>query len=116
MIKEALIEDISVSQSFPTIRTKEIEVLGRRLGPLVIEYYNSYKPGTRTVTYEGTFPSNTGLKKYSFPQDIVDRIDNMLKLCSTISLFGISYRRYRKNKYSRKYYHKNYELEYTRCP
>ena len=76
----ALTESLKVSQNFPTVRNKEIKILGRRLGPLVYEYYNSLRPGSLTVTYEGVFPRRQGLKQYSFPQGLLNDLNNFLFL------------------------------------
>ena len=80
IITGALVESIKVSTNFPTVRTKEIKILGRRLGPIVYEYYNSLNGGTRTVTYEGVFPRATGLKQYSFPQGLLNDMSGILML------------------------------------
>lgn len=76
----ALTESFKVSQNFPTVRNKEIKILGRRLGPLVYEYYNSLRPGSLTVTYEGVFPRRQGLKQYSFPQGLLNDLNDFLFL------------------------------------
>ena len=80
VISGALFESFSIDDKLPVIRTEEIKVLGRRLGPIVYEYYNSPTAGTRTVSYEGTFPRLTGLKKYYFPREIIRQLDNTLML------------------------------------
>jgi len=74
----ALTESLTVNTNFPTVRNKEIKILGRRLGPLVYEYYNSLEPGSITVTYEGIFPRPKELKKYSFPQGILNDLNQFL--------------------------------------
>tara|TARA_B100001778_G_scaffold18865_1_gene14163 strand:- start:23104 stop:24828 length:1725 start_codon:yes stop_codon:yes gene_type:complete len=78
ILSGALTESLKINTNFPTIRNKEIKILGRRLGPLVYEYYNSLEPGSITVTYEGTFPRPGGLKKYSFPQGILNDLNQFL--------------------------------------
>ena len=80
VVTGALTESLKVTTNFPTIRTKEIEILGRRLGPIVYEYYNSLNGGTRTVTYEGIFPRPTGLRQYSFPQALLNDMSGILML------------------------------------
>jgi hypothetical protein len=80
VISGALFESFSVDDKLPVVRTEEIKVLGRRLGPIVYEYYNSPNAGTRTVSYEGVFPRQTGLKKYYFPREIIRQLDNALML------------------------------------
>ena len=74
----ALTESLKVSQTYPTVRNKEIKILGRRLGPLVYEYYNSLRPGNLTVTYEGIFPKPDKLKQYGFPQGILNDLNQFL--------------------------------------
>lgn len=74
----AISETFTLNDKAPSIRVQEIQILGRRLGPLVYEYYNSSGIGNRTVSYEAIFPRPTGLKQYSFPQALINGIDNML--------------------------------------
>jgi hypothetical protein len=74
----AISETFSFTEKLPSIRVQEIQILGRRLGPLVYEYYGSSGIGNRTVSYEAVFPRETGLKGYSFPQGIINAIDNTL--------------------------------------
>lgn len=75
----AITENIQINSSLPVARFKEIKILGRKLGPIVYEYYNSSGLGSISVSYEGIFPQPTGLKKYSFPQAIVNAVDNFVK-------------------------------------
>lgn len=80
-ISGAIAENFSIDDKIPTVRTEEIQVLGRRLGPVVYEYYGSTTIGSRTVNYEGYFPRETGsMKKYQFPKQIIHDIDHTLKL------------------------------------
>lgn len=80
IVSGALVESIKISTNFPSIRTKEVKILGRRLGPIVYEYYNSLNGGTRTVTYEGIFPRVTGLRQYTFPQALLNDMSGILML------------------------------------
>lgn len=78
LITGAITESFTISDKPPSVRVQEIQILGRRLGPLVYEYYNSSGIGNRTVNYEAIFPRPTGLTKYSFPQGLINGIDDML--------------------------------------
>ena len=80
IVSGALVESIKISTTFPSIRTKQVKILGRRLGPIVYEYYNSLNGGTRTVTYEGVFPRVTGLRQYTFPQALLNDMSGILML------------------------------------
>lgn len=80
-ISGALAESFSIDDKIPTIRREEIQVLGRRLGPIVYEYYGSTTVGSRTISYEGYFPRESGsMKKYQFPRQIIQDIEYVLKL------------------------------------
>lgn len=74
----AITDKLIFSNNDITIRTKEIPVLGRKIGPVVFNYYNSKQPGVFKVVYEGTFPKPTGLKKYGFPPQILQALDDLL--------------------------------------
>lgn len=78
IITGAISETCSFTEKLPTKRVQEIQILGRRLGPLVYEYYGSVGIGSRTVSYEAVFPRESGLKGYSFPQRILNAVDTML--------------------------------------
>lgn len=81
IISGSIAESFSIDDKMPTIRTEEIQVLGRRLGPIVYEYYGSTTMGTRTISYEGYFPTPTGsMKKYEFPKQIMKNIESTLSL------------------------------------
>lgn len=74
----AITDKLVFSNNDITIRTKKIPVLGRKIGPVVFNYYNSQQPGVFKVVYEGTFPKPTGLKKYGFPPQILQALDDLL--------------------------------------
>ena len=95
LLKGAIFETLSVDDSGPKTLITAVPVLGRRLGPL---YYNPYGysdystftsgVGQRTITYEAFFPRPTGLKKYRFPLEIIDKVDSYLKLYAPSSPFN----------------------------
>lgn len=89
LLKDALFENLTLSDSKPQSLITPVPVIGRRLGPL---YYNpqgfsnvrnakfASGVGNRTISYEAFFPKYTGLKNYKFPQEIIDKIDSYLHL------------------------------------
>lgn len=77
-IDYALTENISYTKSFPVARTTSFQILGRKLGPIVYEYYNSSGLGEISITYNGVFPKLSGLKPYVFPIKIIRDIDDYL--------------------------------------
>lgn len=95
LLKGSLFESLSVNDSKPKTLVTAITVIGRRLGPL---YYNPQGfgstnnfvsgVGNRTVTYEAFFPRPTELKKYRFPDEIVDKIDDYLYLYAPSSPYN----------------------------
>lgn len=78
-ISGAISELISVSDNAPLPRQTSINVLGRRLGPVVYFYVGSSGLGTRSVSYEGVFASPTGLGTFTVSMDILKAIDNLLE-------------------------------------
>lgn len=78
-ISGAISELISVSDNAPLPRQTSINVLGRRLGPVVYFYTASSGLGTRSVSYEGVFATPTGLGTFTVNMDILKAIDNLLE-------------------------------------
>lgn len=71
-------ENINISDSPPLPRTTNISVLGRRLGPVVYPIIDSSGVGTRSITYEASFPTGdcrTNIKNRIL-RDINNLIDN----------------------------------------
>jgi len=79
VIKEAITEAISSKDKKPGSQYEEIQVIGRRHGPIVRQSVVGYDVGVKSITYEGIFPRETTLKKYSFKQSIMDDIDIYVK-------------------------------------
>jgi hypothetical protein len=75
LITGTLVETLSIEDTLPVIRYQETKVIGRRLGPVVYGFTNSFSVGSRTLNYVGTFPMATGLAKYSFPNNILKDIN-----------------------------------------
>jgi len=75
LITGTLVETLSIEDTLPVIRYQETKVIGRRLGPVVYGFTNSFSVGSRTLSYVGTFPMPTGLAKYSFPNNILKDIN-----------------------------------------
>lgn len=75
LITGTLVETLSIEDTLPVIRYQETKVIGRRLGPVVYGFGNSFSVGSRTLNYVGTFPMATGLAKYSFPNNILKDIN-----------------------------------------
>lgn len=75
----AITETINFSTRGYTDRVKEFKIIGRKLGPIVYNYYNSPNAGNFTVTYEAVFPKPTGLKGAIFPVEIIMGLDNYLE-------------------------------------
>jgi hypothetical protein len=89
LLKGTLFESFTFSDTAPKALISPVPVIGRRLGPL---YYNkqgysnistmkfAQGKGTRSITYEAFFPRGTGLPKFKFPQEIINKIDTYLHL------------------------------------
>lgn len=78
LITGALIESLSIQDQLPVLRYEETKVIGRRLGPVVYGYTDSYSIGSRTVDYQGVFPIPTGMSHYSFPKNIYRNITGII--------------------------------------
>jgi len=78
LISSAIVDSLTVRDKKPKYKTELISVIGRRHGPIVRTSTFDYDVGVKTVTYEGVFPRETTLKKYSFRQSIINQIDNEL--------------------------------------
>lgn len=76
VIEGAIVETISVRDKAPGAKYQQIQVIGRRHGPILKQEVAAYDIGTKTITYEGFFPRETTLKRYSFKQSILNAIDN----------------------------------------
>lgn len=76
----AYLESLVFNGSQPHSSVDTIQVLGRRLGPIVSWNDLDIKLGSSTVTYEGYFSSSRSpsLKKYSFKQSTLDAIDTLV--------------------------------------
>lgn len=79
LISGAISEILTINDGSPTPRHTEIPVIGRRLGPLVYFYTSSSGAGTRSVTYEGVFNSQTGFKQFKIDTTIIRSIDNLIQ-------------------------------------
>jgi len=89
LLKGTLFESFTFTDTAPKALISPVPVIGRRLGPL---YYNTQGysnistmkfaqgKGSRTITYEAFFPRGTGLPKFKFPQETIDKIDTYLHL------------------------------------
>ena len=77
LISGALTESLRIDDNGPAHRYTPINIIGRRLGPLLY-FPGSKKAGSRTVTYEGVFHPPTGFKKLKEDTDIMGAIDNLL--------------------------------------
>lgn len=75
-IAGAITESISSKDKKPGSKYEEIQVLGRRHGPIVTKSVTDYEVGVKSITYEGLFARDTTLKKYSFKQSIMEEIDD----------------------------------------
>lgn len=79
LISGALTERFTIDDSGPAIKYTPIDVIGRRLGPLLYSQ-GMMSAGSRTVSYEATFNSPTGLKKMREDTNIMKAIDNLLDM------------------------------------
>lgn len=77
LMSGALTESFKIDDNGPALNYTPISIIGRRLGPLMY-FPGSKKAGSRTVTYEGTFNSPTGLKRIREDTDLMKSIDNLL--------------------------------------
>lgn len=78
LVSGALSENISIRESNPVESYAEIFVVGRRLGPVLVSNTFNKGVGVKTISYEGVFPGATGLKKYSFPNNIRQEINKFI--------------------------------------
>lgn len=78
LITGTVTETLTIDDTLPTLRHQETQVIGRRLGPVVYSYIDSFNIGSRSLTYVGTFPMSTGLAKYSFPKNIIREINKKI--------------------------------------
>lgn len=78
IVSDAIVDSLTIRDKKPKYKTEFISVIGRRHGPIVRSSTFDYDVGVKTVTYEGVFSRETTLKKYSFRQGIIDRIDSKL--------------------------------------
>jgi len=89
LLKGTLFESFTFTDTAPKALITPVPVIGRRLGPL---YYNAQGysnistmkfaqgKGSRTITYEAFFPRGTGMPKFKFPQEQINKIDTYLHL------------------------------------
>jgi hypothetical protein len=78
LVAGALSENITIRESNPVESYAEIFVVGRRLGPVLVSNTFNKGVGVKTISYEGVFPGATGLKKYSFPNNIRQEINKFI--------------------------------------
>jgi hypothetical protein len=96
LLKGSTFENFTLSDTKPDTLITPISVLGRRLGPV---YYNvqgysnvhteqyASGVGTRSITFEAFFPKPTGMHKYKFPQEEIDKIDTYMQLYKPTNRF-----------------------------
>jgi hypothetical protein len=91
VINEAITEAISSRDKKPGSKYEQIQVIGRRHGPIVRQSVVGYDVGVKSITYEGIFPRDTTLKKYSFKQSIMDEIDTyVMGYAPNSSIYNVS--------------------------
>jgi len=79
IVSEAIVDSLTIRNKKPQYKTEFISIIGRRHGPIVKRSSFDYDVGITSVTYEGVFPKETSLKKYSFRQSIIDKINTIVK-------------------------------------
>lgn len=96
LLKGSTFENFTLSDSKPETLITPVTILGRRLGPV---YYNvqgysnvhteqyASGVGTRSITFEAFFPKPTGMHKYKFPQEEIDKIDEYMNLYKPTNKF-----------------------------
>lgn len=79
LIKGALVENFSIENSSGVLNKKhKHNIIGRLTGPLLICPGTSSGVSSKTLSYEAFFPAYTGLKKYSYSQQIKGEVYGVL--------------------------------------